>query len=89
MKTFKMLAALGVMASTGLVWAQYDHTVRDAGSKMRDEAITGHEFRSYQRSAQEKAQAYYHRYYYPQTSQQAQTHPPLVTERHRIFSDPS
>jgi hypothetical protein len=45
---------------------------------MRDEAITGHEYRAYQRSAQEKSQTLYHRYSYAPPQAQAQ-HQPLVS----------
>jgi hypothetical protein len=65
MKIFRMLAALGVLASAVTAWAQFDPTVRDAGSKMRDEAITGHEYRAAQRSAQARSQTLYHYYAQP------------------------
>ena len=65
MKTFKMLVALGIMASAVTAWAQFDPTVRDAGSKMRDEAITGHEYRAAQRAAQARSQTLYHYYAQP------------------------
>jgi hypothetical protein len=82
MKSFKKtLLALAIISSSVTARAQFDPTVRDAGSKMRDEAITGHEYRANQRYAQEKSQTLYHRYYYPQTQPQAQAHPPLVTQQ--------
>lgn len=74
MKTFKMVVALGIMASAVTALAQFDPTVRDAGSKMRDEAITGHEYRAAQRAAQARSQTLYHYYAQPKpivTKQQA------------------
>lgn len=48
--------------------------IRDAGSKIRDEAVQGHEARTYQRHAQDRAQILYYQYAQPQpqvTRQQA------------------
>jgi hypothetical protein len=73
---------VGVAAGSVLTaFGQFrDPTVRDAGSKMRDEAITGHEYRAYQRYAQEKAQTLYHRYSYTPAQPQPQVpHQPLVS----------
>ena len=86
MKALKVSAAVGVMAAVSTAWGfQFrDPTIRDAGSKMRDEAITGHEYRAYQRYAQEKAQTLYHRYSYapaqPQTPQQPLVSPQRAKE---------
>src|SRR5437762_13464181 len=83
MKTLKMatLFAMFVALSLGSAlpgFAQFrDPTVRDAGSKMRDEAITGHEYRAYQRAAQEKSQTLYHRYSYAPSQAQPQAQQPL------------
>jgi hypothetical protein len=67
MKTaMKTLVAIGVMASAGTAWAQFDPLVRDAGSKMRDEAISGHEYRARERYAQQHAQTLYYYYTRPQ-----------------------
>src|SRR5437762_11902230 len=86
MKTLKMatLFAMFVALSLGSAlpgFAQFrDPTVRDAGSKMRDEAITGHEYRAYQRAAQEKSQTLYHRYSYaPSPAQPQAQQQPLVS----------
>ena len=39
--------------------------LRDAGSKMRDEAISGHEYLMYQRLARDRAEITYHQYTRP------------------------
>lgn len=49
-------SALLIAASVSLADAQ----VRDAGSKIRGEAMAGHELQTYQRHAQERAQIFYH-----------------------------
>jgi hypothetical protein len=65
MKTLKMMAmGLTVFCLGAIAWA--DPAVRDAGSKMRDEAITGHEYRAAQRAAQERSYTLYHYYAQPQ-----------------------
>lgn len=74
MKTLKMLALAGTVVCLGTVSTLFaDPAVRDAGSKMRDEAITGHEYRAAERAAQERAQTLY--YYYAQPK-------PIITREH-------
>lgn len=62
MKSFKnvALAGLCLICTSQLALAQ----IRDAGSKIRDEAIGGHEVQTYQRHAQDRSQILY---YYSQS----------------------
>lgn len=67
MKTLNRFVLSGVVICFGSISGilAADPAVRDAGSKMRDEAISGHEYRAAQRAAQERAQTLYHYYAQP------------------------
>jgi copper chaperone CopZ len=56
--------------------------IRDAGSKMRDEAITGHEMRMYQRHAQDHARVLYRsgQAQQPLAAEKAQRHAKAIRE---------
>ena len=60
----------------GMIWLSVAQIsvaqIRDAGSKMRDEAITGHEMRMYQRHAQDHAKTLY---------RSGQSQQPLIAEK--------
>src|SRR5258707_4212404 len=70
----------------GMIWlgvAQISLAqIRDAGSKMRDEAITGHEMRMYQRHAQDHARILYRseQAKQPVSVEKAQSHAKAIRE---------
>jgi len=65
MKGFFAGAALALLA-VPFTYAQAPRPeLRDAGSKMRDEAISGHEYLMYQRLARDRAEITYHQYTRP------------------------
>jgi hypothetical protein len=64
MKGFFVGAVLALL-SVPFAYAQPRPELRDAGSKMRDEAVSGHEYLMYQRLARDRANITYHQYTRP------------------------
>jgi len=64
MKSLITAAAL-ILLITPLSYAQPRPELRDAGSKLRDEAVSGHEYLMYQRLARDRANITYHQYTRP------------------------
>src|SRR5262245_48750313 len=64
MKSLVVSAVLALLAAP-MAYAQPRPELRDAGSKMRDEAISGHEYLMYQRLARDRAEITYHQYTRP------------------------
>src|SRR5579872_3509432 len=64
MKTLAVGAFVALL-SVPFAYGQPRPELRDAGSKMRDEAVSGHEYLMYQRLARERAELTYHQYTRP------------------------